>query len=281
MRPVSPPWLFGAMLVTLLACPRTSSPASTFDRDYRAYAAVLAAHVEGDRVDYRALQANRAALDAVVQSFAEVGEADLAGWPRADQMAFWINAYNALTLQVIVDHYPIRSRLFSLAPRNSIRQIDGVWTKISWPVAGRHVTLDDIEHAILRPVYGDARIHFAVNCASVSCPPLALEPYRGPTLDAELDAAARRYLSSPLGLIVDGTTLRVSSLFKWYGEDFVEGYAPLGPARGSSIDRAILGMVGRYGPEAARQLAAGGRARVRFLAYDWSLNDVNPGSPVP
>jgi hypothetical protein len=277
---VSTPWLVGAVLVALLASPRMSSPASTFDRDYQAYAALLAVHVDDDRVDYRALQANRAALDAVVRSFAQVGEADLAGWPRADQMAFWINAYNALTLQVIVDHYPIRGRLFSLAPRNSIRQIDGVWTTITWPVAGRRVTLDDIEHAILRPVYGDARIHFAVNCASVSCPPLALEPYRGATLDTQLDAAARRYLSSPVGLVVDGTTLRVSSLFKWYGDDFVEGYASLGPARGSSTDRAILGVVGRYGPEAARQLAASGRARVRFLAYDWSLNDVNRG-PVP
>lgn len=280
MKLVPTPGIVGAVLAALLACPQTSSPASTFDRDYQAYATLLAAHVEGDRVDYRALQSNRAALDAVVKGFAQVGEADLAGWSRADQMAFWINAYNALTLQVIVDHYPIRGRFFSVAPRNSIRQIDGVWTKTTWPVAGRRVTLDDIEHAILRPVYGDARIHFAVNCASVSCPPLALEPYRGATLDAQLDEAARTYLASSQGVVVRGDTLRVSSIFKWYGEDFVEGYASPGPARGSSTDRAILGVVGRYGPEAARQLAASGRARVQFLAYDWSLNDVNRG-PVP
>lgn len=274
MRSVSTPWLLGAILVALVAWPPAASPSSTFDRDYRAYATLLAAHVEGARIDYGALQANRAALDAVVQGFAQVDETALASWSRADQMAFWINAYNALTLQVIVDHYPIRGRFFSLAPRNSIRQIDGVWTTITWPVAGRRVTLDDIEHRILRPVYRDARIHFAVNCASVGCPPLAAEPYRGRTLDTQLDEAARTYLASPQGVVVRGDTLRVSSIFKWYGEDFVERYAALGPAVGSAVDRAVRGVVRTYGPPDAARLAASERARVRFLDYDWSLNDV-------
>jgi hypothetical protein len=94
-------------------------------------------------------------------------------WSRAQQMAFWINAYNAFTLRAIVDHYPIEGSRFSLHPRNSIRQIDGVWTSLAWKAAGRTVTLDDIEHRILRPTFREPLVHFAVNCASVSCPPLA------------------------------------------------------------------------------------------------------------
>jgi len=244
-----------------------------FDHGYRAYAALLRAHVRGARVDYRALAAGRPALDAVAAGF-DAAAADVERWSRNEQIAFWINAYNVFTLRAIVDHYPIRGRWFSLAPRNSIRQIDGVWTTLTWRAAGRTVTLDDIEHRILRPVFRDPRVHFALNCASVSCPPLAAEPYRAATLDADLDAAARRHLAGPLGLVVDSRTLRVSSIFKWYGEDFVERFADAGPAVGSPVDRAILGVVRTYGPAAAAALAASGRARVRFLDYDWSLNDV-------
>jgi hypothetical protein len=134
----------------------------------------------------------------------------------AVRAAFWSNAYNLFTLRAIVDHYPIRGSLFSLGPRNSIRQIRGVW----------------------------------------------------------FEAAARRYLASPLGLVVDGKTVSVSSVFKWYGDDFIVQYRDRGPAQGSDSDRAILGVVATFGPAPAATLARSGKARVRFLDYDWSLNDV-------
>jgi len=263
--------LLGAVTAGSTAGRAQAPPA--FDHEYQAYAAVLHAHVRGAGVDYRALADDRAALDAVVAGF-DAAAVGVERWSREEQLEFWINAYNVFTLRAIVDHYPIRDRWFSLAPRNSIRQIEGVWTTLTWRAAGRVVTLDDIEHRILRPAFREPRVHFAVNCASVSCPPLAAEPYRAATLDADLDAAARRYLASPLGLVVDGRTLRVSSIFTWYGEDFVERFADAGPPAGSPVDRAILGVVRTYGPTEAAALAASGRARVRFLDYDWSLNDV-------
>lgn len=133
--------------------------------------------------------------------------------------------------------------------------------------------LDDVEHAVLRPTFKDARIHFAVNCASVSCPPLAAEPYRSRTLDAQLDAAARVFLASPEGVRVDGDTLRVSSIFKWYGDDFTEQFAPVVPGSRDARDRGILGVIARHGPPAAADLARGGRATLSYLSYDWSLND--------
>jgi hypothetical protein len=187
-------------------------------------------------------------------------------------MAFWINAYNLLTLRAIVDHYPIRGSRFSLGPRNSIRQIDGVWTTLRWRVAGRDVTLDEIEHGMLRPEFGDARVHMALNCASKGCPPLRSEPYTATDLDRQLDDAARRYLATPAGSrVIDGRLL-VSRIFDWYGDDFIKQYAAMHPGAGRETDRAIRGFVQQYGPPAAAAAAKAG-STIRFLDYDWSLND--------
>jgi len=267
-----------ATLTTLAMLASAVAPLAAqgaFDHDYRGYAALLQEHVRGDRVDYRSLQADRGSLEAVVGGFDRVSESDVQAWTRPQQIAFWINAYNVFTLDAIVDHYPIRGSWFSLQPRNSIRQIDGVWTSLTWRAAGRAVTLDDIEHRILRPVFREPLVHFAINCASVSCPPLAADPYRGADLEAQLEAAARRFLASPLGLTVRGATLSVSSIFKWYGEDFVERYAGSGTAARPATEQAILGVVARFGPGEARAVAARADARVRYLRYDWLLNDVH------
>lgn len=246
-----------------------------FDHDYAAYGALLRDVVREPQVDYQRLKDMRAALAAVEASFAAVPFAEVMRWPRDQQMAFWINAYNLLTLRAIVNHYPIKGSWLSLGPRNSIRQIDGVWTKLTWSVAGRSLTLDDIEHKILRPEFKEPLVHFAVNCASASCPVLASTPYRAAGLHARLESAATWYLASPHGLSVAGTTVSVSSIFKWYGGDFVEQFQSKGPSGGAAVDRAVLGAVATYGPEAARVVALGGRARVRFLDYDWSLNDIS------
>ena len=262
----------------LLVTAAASAPAEPFDHGYRDYAAVLRAYVKPPRVDYAALQQGRSQLDRAVAALATPAEADERGWPRLERMAFWINAYNLLTLRAIVDHYPIRSPWFTRLPRNSIRQIDGVWTTLRWPVAGREMSLDDIEHRLLRPVFRDARVHFAINCASVSCPALAAEPYHSATLDAQLDQAARSYLASHEGVRVQDGSLGVSSLFKWYGDDFVAEYAPLVAGTRDARERAILGVITRFGPAEAAALARTGAPSISYLAYDWSLNDVDRAS---
>jgi len=250
------------------------SAGSDFDHGYAAYERILRAHVRPPRVDYAALRLDRTALDAAVDAAARPAGDEERQWARAERMAFWINAYNLFTLRAIVDHYPIRSHFFTMQPRNSIRQIDGVWTRLTWRAAGQTVTLDDIEHRILRPEFKDPRVHFAINCASIGCPVLQNEPYRAAALDQQLDAAARRYLASPEGLQVDGSTLRVSSILKWYGEDFVPRFAG-NPAGGrEAVERAILGVVAAFGPPPAAAVARTGAARVAFLDYNWSLNDI-------
>jgi hypothetical protein len=253
------------------AAAQTPAPA---DLRFTAYRDVLRRVVHNARVDYRTLAGDRGTLDRVALQFAEPAGSTERTWSARDRMAFWINAYNFFTLQAIVAHYPIRGSLFSRSPRNSIRQIDGVWTTLKWRAAGRDLTLDQIEHGILRPEFGDARVHMAVNCASKSCPPLSAEPYIGADLDRQLDDAARRYLAGPAGARVVGGRLRVSSIFKWYGDDFVKAYAPMHPGTGAATDRAIRGFVERYGPPDAAAAAKAG-SPLAFLDYDWSLNDID------
>jgi hypothetical protein len=203
--------------------------ADGFDHEYSSYAKLLNEHVHVVVVDYTALKEHRDALSKVMADFAEATPDQERGWSRDARLAFWVNAYNLFTLRAIVDHYPIRSSLLTWQPRNSIRQIDGVWTRLTWQAAGRTLTLDDIEHKILRAEFKEPRIHFAINCASISCPVVAPEPYVAARLDQQLDEAARRYLASPEGLRIDRDTLHVSSILRWYGEDFVERFAPMAP----------------------------------------------------
>jgi hypothetical protein len=267
-------------LVRVVACSlaavalAASLRADTFDHEYWDYAKLLHDHVHAVVVDYAALKEHHAALAGVMAKFGEPSAADERAWTRNQRLSFWINAYNLFTLRAIVDHYPIRSAWLTLQPRNSIRQIDGVWTALSWSAAGRKVTLDDIEHRILRPEFKEPRVHFAINCASVGCPPLSAEPFRPAPLNEQLDAAARSYLAREQGLQVRGQTLFVSRILEWYGEDFVATFAPEAGGKPDRLERAARAVVARFGPPAAADLARKPSTRIKYLDYDWSLNDV-------
>lgn len=209
-------------------------------------------------VDYGGLKAStrdRAVLAAYIESLEAIDPATL---PRDEQFAYWVNLYNALTVRVVVDHYPVASiRDISISPGLFSR---GPWGKKLVRVAGRALSLDDIEHGILRPDFGDARVHYAVNCASWSCPDLAMEPYEGATLDTQLDAAARRYVNSPRGALIRNGRLTASSIYSWYKEDF------------GRTEAGILAELRKYAePERAAALAK--IVRVSSYDYDWSLND--------
>ena len=203
-------------------------------------------------VDYRAWHGDaeaRAALQGYIRSLAAVDVAALAD--DAERMALWINAYNAVTVEGILGFWPTAS----------IRDHRGFWTEIKTWVGDRQVSLDDIEHKILRPM-GDPRIHVAVNCASQSCPILLDRAYTGTALDSLLDAQSRRFLADDVRNRFDGEARRaeLSKIFSWFGEDFDP--EPYGGVRG---------FVRRHGPEEHREWLSS-EFSIGYLSYDWSLN---------
>ena len=196
--------------------------------------------------------ADRAALYAWIDDLTGTDPRDAS---RDAQMAYWINLYNALTVQVILEApgvdsiRDISSGLFSSGP----------WGRVVARVGGADLSLDDIEHRILRPHYRDARIHFAVNCASMGCPNLAAEAYTAENLERLLDDGARAYVNHPRGVTVADGRMTVSSIFDWYRDDFPEGRD------------GLLGWLAGYAepPLAERIRAHDGRIRDD---YDWNLN---------
>lgn len=243
------------------------------------YAKALSAFVdETGLVDYPELKANPEDLNAYLTSVANLDASEFKTWSKADRIAFWCNVYNAYTLKAIVDHYPIQSSFFRglTYPRNSIRQIAGVWDTLQWPVMGAPLTLDMIEHETLRAKFNEPRIHAALVCAARSCPPLRNEPYTGDRLDEQLSDQMTAYLADPKRFHVDDDNyvVQLSSILKWYGEDFVETYGvDEGYGGRNRVERAVLNAVSAHvDPEVASFLRTA-EYDVRYLEYDWSLNE--------
>ena len=207
-----------------------------------------------NRFDYGALKANAAdaaKLDAYLERFADF---DVETLDENEQFAAYSNIYNALTVQYIVGKYPTKS----------IRSgyIVGPWKRVFTTINGEEVSLDYIEHEILRVEWDDPRVHYAVNCAAYSCPNLQTDAWFGDTLDEDLDTAARAYVNDPRGVTIRRNgTLQVSTIYKWFREDF-----------GGSNDGVIDHLLEYAEPELATQIQA--KRRITKHEYDWDLNDV-------
>jgi len=235
-----------------------------FDQAHARWTAVLARHLRDGRLDYETLGRERGELDQYLLDLRAVGREDFAAWSREQRYAFWINAYNAFTVHLVLSRYPVESI------RDIGTTLSPVWKKEFVPLGQLYgagttdlISLDTIEHRILRPEFEDARVHAAINCASLSCPPLAAEAFRAEALDAQLDASVLGWISDPALNRYDAAERRaeVSALFDWFEEDFV---------RDAGTVRA---WIAQHGPESARWMAEG-ELDLRHLDYDWSLNDV-------
>ncbi len=223
--------------------------------DNAIFASLLSAYVKQGRVDYKGIQENEKKLDQYLEVLASI---ETGGLTKDGQMAFYINAYNAWTIKLILSRYP---------DLESIKDIGTLfkspWKKKIVKVNKTVYTLDEIEHAILRPRFKDPRVHFAVNCASKGCPPLISEPYDAQKLNVQLDRSTAAFINNPGFNRLEGDTLKVSSIFKWFSKDFNED---------------IKGFFLKY---AEADLKAGlskntEKIKIRYLKYDWTLNDV-PG----
>ncbi len=252
----------------LTASAAMAAGAAAAARGVEALDALLARYVvahEDDitRVRYAAWRANaddRAALARWIEAAALEAPSRM---PRDEAFAFWANLYNALTLKEILDHFPVRS-IRDIASRGvpfDPKGWFGPWRTRLVTVEVRRLSLDDIEHGIMRPTFRDPRVHYAVNCASIGCPNLPPIAWRAATLERGLDEAASAFVNHPRGVTVlaDGG-LRVSSIYTWFAEDF-------GGAEGT------VAHLRRYAaPALAARLAPG--TRIAEDGYDWSLNGV-------
>lgn len=219
--------------------------------DHSLYAELLKDYVKNGVVDYQGFKNEEAKLDRYLKVLEETHPEAL---PRNEQFAFYVNAYNAWTIKLILGAYP---GIKSIKDLGSL--FKSPWKKKIPRIDGEVITLDNIEHDILRPRFKDQRIHFAVNCASKSCPPLRSEPYRGDVLDRQLTEMTAAFINNPEHNRLQGNTLFVSSIFKWYAEDFNED---------------IVGFFTKYARGELREklMKNAGEIAVEYLDYDWSLN---------
>ena len=266
-----PAWVLYAGMVLALS-PAIAAELTEIDHDHRALAPLLERHVRDGHVDYAGLKRERAALEQYSRALGAVDAQTLAKFSRDEQLAYWLNAYNAFVLVTIVDHYPIeRGSLVGLAfPANSIWQISGAFKEKRFLAGGRRVSLDQIEHEIIRPTFREPRIHMALVCAALSCPDLLNEPYRAAILEAQLDAQARRFVADARkGVRIDEPRgeVHLSAIFKWFDEDF----ASLGAGRPGS---GVLEFAASHTSDPTRAaLLRSGKLRVRYIDYDWTLNE--------
>ena len=248
---------------TLLAAALTltaSTAAADFDHSHALLDQVLKAHVQDALVNYPALKANPKDLNAYLDQLAAVTEADFQKWPEKQQLAYLINLYNAATLRLILDHYPIAS----------IKKIGGFlsgpWKQEVVRLFGKTTTLGAVEHEILRVKYTEPRVHFAIVCAAYGCPPLRSEAYVADRLGQQLDDQGKRFLGTAAKNSVDARArvLYLSPIFKWFSEDF------------EKKSGSVIKFVAPFFPDDARKEIDKGGLKIKYTGYDWSLNDSYP-----
>jgi hypothetical protein len=203
-------------------------------------------------VDYKGFVKDKDELDAYAQLLAD--HPPSSQWTEEEQIAYWINAYNVFTVKLIVDHYPVKS-IKDLNPTLAIPTVRSIWTKEWFQIGEEDYSLDRIEHKELRRNFEEPRIHFAINCASISCPVLRREAYEPDRLDDQLDKQARLFINDKTRNDTDSRNPRVSKIFSWFMGDFTK-------------EQSIVDYLNQY---AEPKLDA--QVRLRFLEYNWDLND--------
>lgn len=263
----------GLLLILAMSLSGFLPASSYFDHSHGQWTALLEKHVQwvaqgtASAVDYPGFQADQAQLQAYLSELSAVTHEQYQQWSREQQLAFLINAYNAFTVQLILGHYPLES----------IKQIGGLfsnaWRQPFIPLLGQTLTLDEIEHGMLRQpgVFDDPRIHFAVNCASIGCPALRNEAFEAGRLDAQLEDGQQRFLRDRSRNRYDPKRTRflVSKIFQWYGKDFA--------TRWGSLERYLQQHASILASPTELERARS-TADIDFSFYDWNLNQRQPGS---
>lgn len=249
-----------------------SVPANAADFDHSSWNDLLADNVvmspdgSSSNTNYARFKEDQTALKSYLDAMSEVSRTEFDGWQKPDQLAFLINGYNAWTVELILSRYP---DLESIKELGSLTQ--SPWQKAFIPLLGETVSLDNIEHGMIRGSgrYNDPRIHFGVNCASIGCPALLNEAFVGSKLEQQLDMMTKGFLSDRSRNRLENGNLAVSSIFNWYGDDFEQGWR-----NAETLDEFFALYADSLGLSAAEVEALdSGDMEITFLEYDWRLND--------
>ena len=270
-----------ALFASIAFLVAASTAAQEFDHSHAAWTALLKKHVvlldggKASQVRYAGFAQDRAALNSYLQSLSGVKQAEFDGWSKAQRAAFLINAYNAFTVEKILTRYPDIRSIWDFG-----RIFGNPFKDRFFKLLGSKASLDHIEHETLRKpgAYDEPRVHFAVNCASIGCPMLREEAYVAERLDAQLEEQAVRFLSdrSRNRYSAESARLEVSKIFDWFKEDWTSAYRGI-EGRTDPV-RSREQYFARYASPLAdrpehRKLLQEHKAELRFLDYDWSLND--------
>lgn len=204
-------------------------------------------------VDYKGFISEKPKLESYLKLLSE-NAPDRSKWSKNEQLAYWINAYNAYTVKLIVDFYPTKS-IRDLGPKLKIPLIKDVWHYKFFKIAGVDMSLDEVEHGILRKEFDEPRIHFAINCASISCPPLLNEAFVADKLEAQLTKVTVAFINDPVRNKLGTQSVQLSSIFSWFTGDFTK--------KGTLIE-----FLNKYS-----KVKIAPNAKVSFLDYNWNLNE--------
>lgn len=239
-------------LVLIIPSPLFASETEE-DQLHQSFDQLLGKYVVGQRFDYAAIFANKSDLQNLYDYVDRLEKEKPSKMSREAALAYWLNLYNAATLELVLMHYPLKS----------IKDIGGFfsspWNKEVVKVEGEEVTLNQIENEIIRPQFEDARIHFALNCASIGCPPLAKDAFIASNLDAQLESVTATALKGKYWVYLEPGKLHLSKIFDWYEQDFID------------YSGSVRQFVAAYLPDKKTQILDENN-RIRYLDYDWALN---------
>ena len=243
------------LLLILVSChsPVVGKAGST-PPSHQLWNELLKTHVKPNGlVDYKGFIREKPKLESYLKLLSE-NAPDRNKWSKNEQLAYWINVYNAYTVKLIVDFYPTKS-IRDLGPRIKIPLIKDVWHYKFFKIAGVDMSLDEVEHSILRKEFEEPRIHFAINCASVSCPPLLNEAFVASNLENQLMRVTTTFVNDPSRNKISSQSAQLSSIFSWFKGDFTK--------KGTLIE-----FLNRYS-----KVKISPNARISFLDYNWNLNE--------
>jgi len=245
-------FLFTTLLLGTTSCKVKSFYSSSQPIDHELWSTLLSKHVNDDGwIDYQGVQRDSDRFNQYLELL-EINHPNPNTWSEDERLAYWINAYNAFTVKLILDYYPVIS---IKDIKKGIPFINSVWDIEFIEIEGQTYSLNNIEHGIIRPKFNEPRIHFAVNCASYSCPVLQREAFVADRLDAQLNDATQRFLLDGIRNRLESDQPRLSKIFSWYRGDFTK--------KGSLID-----FINKHTPDPIDS-----NAKIEFIDYDWRLND--------